>query len=38
MGTVRGVLDRILTVGMVMGCVGYDIKCGYGNGVCWREY
>ena len=38
MGTVMGVLDRVLTVGTVMGCIGEGISCRYGDGVCWRGY
>ena len=31
-------LERVLAVGTVMGCVGEGISCGYGKGVCWRGY
>ena len=31
-------LDRVLTVGTVMGCVGEGISCMYFGGVCWRGY
>ena len=31
-------LERVLAVGMVMGCVEEGINCGYGNGVCSGGY
>ena len=30
--------DKVLPVGTVMGCVGEDFNCGYGDGVCWIGY
>ena len=32
MGIVMGVLERVLTVDTVVGCVGEGISCGYGKG------
>ena len=31
-------LERVLAVGMAMGCVGEGISCRYGDGLCWRGY
>ena len=31
-------LERVLAVGMAMGCVGEGISCGYGDGVYWTGY
>ena len=31
-------LERVLAVGTVMGCVGEGINCGYNDGVCWIGY
>ena len=31
-------LERVLAVGTVMGCVGEGINCGFVDGVCWRGY
>ena len=31
-------LESVLAVGTVMGCVGEGISSGYGDGVFWRGY